>query len=87
MPNRILVVLQVYAVFMFLMGNVCNRLYRPYAPQHRATTCLEILQNDQRINFMCQSFYVEAVAQTEKSRYPAARLKRSLKCKQTLHFQ
>ena len=56
------------------MGNVYNGLYRPYVPPHRAITCLEIIQSDQRIKITCQTFYVEGVARTEKSRYPASRL-------------
>ena len=40
-----------------------------------ATTCLEIIQHNQRIDITCQTIYVEGVAQTEKSRYPASRLR------------
>ena len=47
------------------MGNVCNGLKRPYAPQRRATTCLEITQDDQIIKITCQTFYVEGVARTK----------------------
>ena len=53
-----------YITVKFLIGNVRNGLWRPYAPQHSATTCLEIRKNEQRITFMCQTFYVEGVVPT-----------------------
>ena len=84
-PNRILSILTVscciqvldmllfHAVFKFLICYVCNELMRHDAPQYRATTCLDILWNDQCIEFTCRVKPGECCAtQNKKNRYTAS---------------
>ena len=51
-------VFKISSVFKFLISNECDELMRHFAPQYRTTTYIEILWNDQWIEFTRQTWRV-----------------------------